>query len=131
MASAAQALQPDELLLIANGNVSSSVKTAEFYAKAGLVPDGRILKLNLPGTEELPFDGYEQEVVPAVREFLRTNHLEAKVKCLVLFYGVPFRIGSKALTPEETAEVADLKRQQANLLAGAKPFVLEAEKLAA
>ena len=127
----ALALEPDELLLIANGNVPSSIKTAEFYAKARLVPDGRILKLNLPGSEELPFDRYEHEVVPAVREFLRTNHLEQKVRCLVLFYGVPFRIGSKALTPQENEEVADLKRQQANLLAGALPFVLDAEKLAA
>src|SRR5438094_2957550 len=98
-ARSAFALQADELLLIVNGNVPASVKTAEFYAKARLVPDGRILKLNLPGSEEITFEKYERDVVPVVREFLRKNGLDKKVRCLVTFYGIPLRIGAKQLTP--------------------------------
>src|SRR6185437_8836595 len=105
----AAALTPDELLLITNGNVPASVKTAEFYAKARLVPDGRILKLNLPGAEEISFDRYERDILPQVRQFLRDNDLKTKVKCLVTFYGLPIRVGSKQITAQERDEVAQLK----------------------
>lgn len=130
-AAAARAeLRPDELVLIVNGNVPASVKLAEFYAKARLVPDGRILKIDLPGGEELPFDAYEQKVVPAVREFLRANHLQSKVKCLVMFYGVPFRVGSKATSPQEADEVVDIKQKLDAALQQARPAVADAEGLA-
>jgi hypothetical protein len=62
-----------------------SVKTAEFYAQARAVPAGRIIKLNLPAGEEIPFAKYETEVVPQVRAFLRDNGLQKKVKCAVTF----------------------------------------------
>ena len=126
----AAALTPDELLLIANGNVPASVKTAEFYAKARLVPDGRILKLNLPGAEEISFDRYERDIVPQVRQFLRDNDLKTKVKCLVTFYGLPIRIGSKQMTAQEHDEVAQLKQQLETTLKLVAPSVDEAEQLA-
>ncbi len=129
-ASVAFALQSDELLLVVNGNVPASVKIAEFYAKGRLIPDGRILKLNLPGSEEIPLDRYEREVVPAVRDFLRKNQLESKVRCLVFFYGVPFRIGARNPTQEENAEVAELRTELTKTLADAMPFAESAEKLA-
>lgn len=124
------ALQADELLLIVNGNVPASIKTAEFYAKARAVPDGRILKLNLPGAEEVSFNRYESEIVPAVRAFLRDNGLRDKVKCLVTFYGVPFRVGSKQLSSDEATELGTLKRQFDDTLRLALPSVDESEQLA-
>ena len=89
-------LQPDELLLLVNSSNPASQKCAEFYQKARLVPDGRILALDLPNNDEIPFEQYERNVVPAVRAFLRRNGLAAKVKCIVTFYGVPLRIGARA-----------------------------------
>jgi uncharacterized protein (TIGR03790 family) len=103
-------LQADELLLIVNKNIPASIKSAEFYAKARLVPDGRILALSLPASEEIPFDKYEQEIVPAVRDFLRTNHLETKVKCAVTFFGVPFRIAGKPHVDADQIEGVYLKQ---------------------
>ena len=128
--SAFATLQPDELLLIVNGNVPASVKTAEFYAKARLVPDNRIVKLNLPGSEEMTFDKYETEVLPPIKDFLRKNHLESKIKCFVTFYGVPFRVGAKQLTPAENDEVTDLKQKLAGAIQQATPFMDDADKLA-
>ncbi len=128
--TARAALHADELLLVVNGNVPASVKTAEFYAKARLVPDNRIVKLNLPGSEEMTFEKYETEVIPPIRDFLRKSHLEQKVKCLVTFYGVPFRVGAKQLTPAENDEVADLKQKLAGAIQQATPFMDDADKLA-
>jgi uncharacterized protein (TIGR03790 family) len=127
---AAAALAPDELLLIVNGNVPASVRTAELYARLRLVPDGRIVRLNLPAYEEIPFDRYETEIVPTIRQFLREHALEDKVKCLVTFYGVPFRIGSKRTSSGEREEIGKLKEQQAQTLKKLISVVEQDEKLA-
>jgi uncharacterized protein (TIGR03790 family) len=129
--AASAALTADELVLIVNGNIPASVSSAEFYAKARLVPDGRIIKLNLPAGEEIPFAKFEEEVVPQVRAFLRDNGLEKKVRCVVTFFGVPIRIGSRQLTPQEQSEVAELKTELAATAQKILPLVQQAEKAAA
>ena len=129
--SASAALTADELVLIVNGNIPASVKSAEFYAQARQVPAGRIIKLNLPAGEEIPFAKYEQEVVPLIRAFLRDNGLETKVRCAVTFFGVPIRIGSKQLTAAETAEVAALKAELGEVARQIVPLIREVERTAA
>jgi len=128
---ASAALSADELVLICNGNIPVSVKTAEFYAQARLVPPGRIIKLNLPAGEEIPFEKYEAEVVPQVRAFLRDNGLEKKVRCAVTFFGVPIRIGAKRQTDEDTAEAAELRRQLTAIGERALPQIRDVEQIAA
>ncbi len=110
-ATPAIALQPDELLLIANTNEPASVELAEFYTTARLVPEGRILALDLGRSDEISFDDYETKVVPAVRAYLRENGLQNQVRCIVTFYGVPLRIAGKESTPAERVEVAAIKQQ--------------------
>jgi uncharacterized protein (TIGR03790 family) len=129
-APSARALEADELVLIVNANIPASVQSAEFYAKARLVPAGRIISLSLPASEEISFDKYEKEIVPAVRTFLRTRGLDQKVKCAVTFFGVPFRISSRQITPKEADERAALERELTATAAKTMPFVLDAEKIA-
>jgi uncharacterized protein (TIGR03790 family) len=129
-APSSASLTADELVLIVNGNIPVSVKTAEFYAKARLVPEGRIIKLNLPAGEEIPFEKYESEVVPQVRAFLRENELEKQVTCAVTFFGVPIRIGARRATDEDAAEVAELKRQLPAIAQRLMPHIREVEQIA-
>ena len=124
------ALQPDELLLIANKNAPISLQLAEYYAKMRAVPPGRIVGLDLPGSEEIPFDKYEREVVPAIRAFLRANKLERKVKCLVTFYGVPIRVGSRINIDADNLERDGLKKELDGVIAEMGPLVVTSEKLA-
>lgn len=106
-------LRADELLLVVNGNSPDSVALAEFYAKARGVPDGRIVRLDLPGSDEIPRELYDRKVVPIVRRHLRENGLEEKVRCLVTFYGVPLRVGGVLITPEQQAEAQRLRTELA------------------
>ena len=126
----ALALSADELLLVVNGNVPISIKTAEYYAKERQVPDGRIVKLNLPAGEEISFDRYERDIVPVIRQYLRDHELQDKVKCLVTFYGTPIRIGAKQLTAAEIDEAAQIKQQFDATAAKIVPSVDRAESLA-
>lgn len=110
-AASAPALQPDEIALIVNSNEPAGRDLAQFYAQARHIPDNRILELDLPKSEEMPLTDYERTVVPQVREFLRTGHLEQKVKCFVTFYGVPLRLSGRVNTPAESREQAELRQE--------------------
>lgn len=110
IAPAARALQPDEVALIVNSNEPAGRELAQHYADARHIPENRILELDLPGGEEMSFKQYEEQVVPQVREYLRTGRLETQVKCFVTFYGVPIRIGARVPAAADGQEQANLRR---------------------
>jgi uncharacterized protein (TIGR03790 family) len=103
------ALHPDQILLLVNKNAPESLPLAQFYVNARRLPDNRILSLPLPISEEISFNDYEQQVVPAVRQFLTDNQLDSKITCIVTFFGVPLRIAPHALTDPEREELSALK----------------------
>ncbi|MCY2951470.1 MAG: hypothetical protein NTU53_05765, partial [Planctomycetota bacterium] len=121
------ALEPDEILLVVNQKVPESRPLAEFYRAARSIPMGRIVSLNLPGTEEMGFGVYEREVVFPIRQFLRKNELQNKVKCIVTFYGVPLRLGVRTVTAEERAEAAELQTEQVRVLEQVRKAVVALE----
>ena len=101
----ARALEPDQIALVVNAKEPAGLELAKFYAQQRHIPDGRILSLDLPTGDDIPFDAYNTQVVPAVRKFLKDNALDAKVTCLVTFYGVPLRISRRTATPAENEEL--------------------------
>ncbi len=123
-------LSPDELALVVNSNEPAGNDLAQFYAQQRHVPDNRILVLDLPKGDDISAKVYAEQVVPQVREFLRSGGLESKVKCLVPFYGVPLRIDPRVNTPAEVAEVTDLRAQLVNLPPLLTPGIGAVEALA-
>jgi uncharacterized protein (TIGR03790 family) len=130
-AAPAMALDASELALVVNRNVLEGEKLAELYAKQRQVPDHRIIELDLPTAEQMPFETYERDVVPPIREFLRINDPQNRVKCLVTFYGVPFRIAAHTDTPEEIAELKELHLEARAIGGSLKSLTDQLEKLAA
>lgn len=132
LVAAAQALglQADQLLLIVNRNMPESRELAELYAATRGVPDGRILELDLPQGESMGERAYRQKVVPAVRGFLREHELETQVTCIVTFYGVPLRIGSRQLDQAQQTEFAALREQRTKLHQQVLHTVTSLEQLA-
>lgn len=106
--NAAAALQPDEILLVVNKNSPDSQKLAALYAQLRQVPPDQTVTLDLPDAEEMPFDTYETHVVAPVRQFLEDHRLQRKIKCLLTFYGVPFRVAARMNTPQDLKELAGL-----------------------
>ncbi len=128
--SARADLRADELVLIVNRNEPAGVELAKFYARVRHVPDGRILSLDLPTTDDLPAHQYAREVVPAVRAFLHDRGLERQVRCLVPFYGVPLRIAGRQNTPAEAAEFTAAGAALAKLPERVRPAVEAVEAMA-
>jgi len=123
-------LTADQLLLITNKNDPYSGQLADLYAQLRHVPAGQTVALDLPDQEEMPAATYDTAVLVPLRQFITDHDLQDKIKCLVTFYGVPFRIGNMILSADDQAELAQLKKDQADVLAKAAPIVADLEKVA-
>jgi uncharacterized protein (TIGR03790 family) len=128
--ASAQALQPDQILLITNKNSGDSQKLAELYSQLRGIPADHTVALDVRDVEDIPFGDYETHVVAPVRQFLFEHHLQSQITCLVTFWGVPFRISAKVNSPQEKQELADLRQQEAQLLADGQKAVEALEKQA-
>lgn len=104
------ALEPHEILVIANRNISESGQIARTYCQKRGVPLENILELPL-GTsfrDTISRDDYEKQFAEPIREeFLKHEHL-GKIKCLLTLYGVPFKHFSPKTT-EAMPEVPSSK----------------------
>jgi uncharacterized protein (TIGR03790 family) len=119
-------LTADDLLLVVNGNSAASLSVADYYIKARLLPDNRVVKLDLPGSEEIPFDVYERNVVPPIRDHLRRNNLVGRVRCLVTVHGVPIRVAARVISAQEQQEIAEIRTE---LVAAEKQLAVEVAEL--
>lgn len=128
LAGRAWALEPDQIALVVNKNVPAGIKLAQHYAKVRNIPDGRIIELSLPPTEEISFDRYEHDVVPPIRQFLRDKDLDKKVTCLVTFHGVPFRVSGRNSSEQENQELETLREELGKLPDQIEPTVAALEK---
>ncbi len=126
----ALALKPDEIALVVNSNVPDGIALAQFYAQQRHIPDNRILVLDLPKEDQMTCRMYEDEVVPQVRDFIHTAHLDGKLKCLVTFYGVPLRIDARVNTAEEDFELAAIKQRLIALPDQMRPSIERIEAFA-
>lgn len=132
----AEALEPADIALVVNTRVPASRKLAEFYAAERHIPNGRIIELNIdPVTvlypaEEISFDKYEPLIATPIRKFLAEHQLRTQVKCLVTFYGVPFRVAARVLTAAEQSEAAALPKVQQEVADAANQQLAIVEQVA-
>ena len=99
------ALEPKEILVIANGDNAASVRIARYYCKMRQVPTKNIFTLSL-GTElrdTISRDDYDKRLACPIREklfgldpstSLRTG-FAGKIKCLLTTYAVPYKVGPR------------------------------------
>lgn len=90
------ALEPSQILLIANSDVNESVELAEYYCKARAVPVENILKIPLGAglTGQMSRQRYNDVLAAAVRNELTQNRHPDQIKCLLTLYGVPLKVAS-------------------------------------
>lgn len=94
--SVAEPLKPDELLLVYNRDDSDSKELAEYYAKARGVPADRLLAVRAqPREEEVSREHFERFIRTPIRAHLQSQPYGPRIRCIVLFYGLPIRVGAK------------------------------------
>lgn len=129
-AVAAAPLSAEELLLVVNRNAPAGVELARHYAQVRGVAVERIVELDLPTTDDISPDDYERLLVEPLSVALRDGAYGGRVRCLVTFLGVPFRIAPRARDEATLAELRLIGQQRAAMETLLTAFADRAEELA-
>ena len=94
LAGAVFALQPQQILVIANSDVNESLNLADYYCKSRSVPLTNILKIPLGKdlSEQITRQRYNDILAAAVKKELKSRQ-EGQIRCLLTLYGVPIKVG--------------------------------------
>lgn len=101
------ALEPSEIIIIANKDMPDSVSLAKYYAAKREVPQENIFLTSLPSGEDIQRIDFDKKLVEPLR-----NEIEAKkdkIKAVLTVYGVPLRVGPRVLSKDEKLKVDELR----------------------
>ena len=106
------ALEPDEILIIANGNRSESLAIAQYYCGRRGVPTDNILTLPL-GTKlsyTITRANYEKQLAVPIRERLLSLGSMGHIKCLLTTYGVPIKVEGRGPLEGQESKLKQLRK---------------------
>jgi uncharacterized protein (TIGR03790 family) len=107
-------LEPTEVLIVANRLSSEGVELARYYARKRGIPPTHLLLLNLPVEETCSRYVYEQAIAAPLRDYLADIKPPVRIRCIVLFYGIPLRV--RSAKKAEAKDVGEFMRNNFNRL---------------
>jgi len=104
------ALESDEILVIANRQISASKRIAEYYRKKRKIPDKNIIYLALGHNpfETIKREEYEKTLALPIRKRLQ-RRFPGEIRCLVTIYGIPVKVGPQGPIPGKGRKINELK----------------------
>ena len=102
------ALLPEEILLIVNREVAAGVDLAEYYRLARQIPSDNLLRVSMTDQEDCSRHEYNEKLLDPLRGYL-ANHADKKIRCLLIFYGIPLRVDATELSAAVWRKVEGLK----------------------
>ena len=107
------ALEPDEILIIANADIADSVELAEYYCQKRNVPKENILKLKLGARLEdtISRKDYEKKLAEPIRKKLHEERFWLKTRCLLTVYGVPFKVGKRPCLEGQEERIEEFEKE--------------------
>lgn len=105
----AWALEPAEVLVIANSNAAKSRGLATYYMEQRKIPLQNLVMIWITDKETCTRFEYEAKAIPPIRRFLRAN---PQIRAMVTLLGVPLKIRGPKNLPEETQQMARLNDQK-------------------
>ena len=90
-------LEPDEILVISNKDITASEEIAQYFCEKRAVPNENILSLSLGKNlnETITRDDYNKMLAEPIRKKLFTSNLFGKIRWRVTTYGVPIKVGKR------------------------------------
>ena len=105
------ALQPEEIIVIANRSYEDSVELAEYYMEKRRIPKENLLRISTTNKEFCSREDFNEDIVEPVRKFLLARKQKTFIRCLVLMRGIPLRIDPPRLTSAEINKIEKLKKE--------------------
>ncbi len=108
----AQALEPNEILIIANSDIDASVRIARYYSAKRNIPSGNLLTLPLGNTlnDAISRANYEKLLAEPIRNKLSDPNFTGKVRCLLTIYGVPIKVGPRGKLKNYDDKLLELEK---------------------
>ena len=107
----AAALEPNEILVVANAQMPSSLTVARYYCDKRGIPAANLYNLplgaELAGT--ISRDDYQIKLAGPIRAVLDSNHFAGKIRCILTIYGVPYKVTGRAMLTDRLDELKELK----------------------
>ncbi len=104
------AIEPEEILIVANGDIEQSVELAKYYCKRRSVPKDNIISLKLGKSlaDRISRLDYDKKIAGIIREKLKVkkyNH----IRCILTVYGVPIKVARRGVLEGKEKELGKLK----------------------
>jgi len=103
------ALEPKEILVVANLNAAKSISLARYYMDSRQIPEKNRVILLMTDKETCTREEYVKKAIPPIRRFLDKN---SHIRAIVTMFGVPLRISSPKRTKAEKAKLQKLENQK-------------------
>ncbi len=110
-----EALEPDEILVLANRNAAASVELAKYYMQKRQIPQENLVTLRVTDKETISRSDYEKKVAAPVRRQLQQKAEKWRIRCLVIMYGLPLKVAPSDLTAAEKDLLKNLLQKQGTL----------------
>ncbi len=99
----------EQVAVLVNSRSSDSRDLAKYYMERRNIPLVNRVDLDLPLTETISREVYEQDLRKPLEEALIRKGLAKTIKVLVTVYGMPLRVQGPARTGEEEEWIADAR----------------------
>ncbi len=119
---ACRALEPTEILVLANGAVKESITLARYYIQARSIPMENLLILQTTGEESCSRTTYNKEIRQPTLQFLKQHMKTGRIRCLVTMYGIPLKIRPGRKTNDQATTGAAVDSELACILSNSYPL---------
>lgn len=105
--SAMAFVAPDQVAVLANRQNPESLQLATYYMRRRGIPAANRVDLNLPTTDTISREVYENDVLQPVRQAFMQHELSPRIKVLVTTFGIPLRVAGPKVTSQEKEWIHD------------------------
>lgn len=123
-------LSAGDVVLVVNKNQPAGRLLAEHYAAVRGLDADRIIELDCPDRFSIDFPTYQEKILAPLRVELAVKQLESTAKCVVLFYGMPYRIDGQGPSDADKQEISQINFFLVQARQGLKSAVEELEAVA-
>jgi uncharacterized protein (TIGR03790 family) len=115
LANLCHALEPREILVIANKTAPKSINITKYYMSKRKIPVNNLVEVQVIDKETCSQIDYQTKVAMPVKRYIEKNKSKIHIRCLVLMYGIPLKIAPPEIKIGERMEVVELKNKRAAL----------------
>ncbi len=113
MANLCHALEPEEILVIANKNSHKSIDMATYYMHKRKIPADNLVEVQVTDKETCSRIDYKSKVASPVRQYLEQNGSGHHIRCLVIMFGIPLKVAPPSdINLQEKFEKRELREKK-------------------